>query len=118
MDVMTTCDFGLMNGGLLADVLALSKILDMRLVFVSNEAYVMLNPTPMPNLFIEQVHMLGLAKSEKVILKHTKKPDNNMKLTSLPLALTTGVSLYIANVIITTIVNTIPNSDRHPGTRA
>ena len=115
MMAISTCDLGLINAGLLADILALWNIRDILFVFVKSAAYVTENPNPTPARWTLQTTVEGLATSINVIRKHTIKPASNMKLNSRPLAFTTGVSMNLIKVIPTAIVNNIPNADKHTG---
>ena len=47
--MIRTCDLGLIKLGLLADLRALSKILDIRFVFVNSAPYIIQKPKPTYN---------------------------------------------------------------------
>lgn len=71
-----------------------------------------------PNLWMQQMKSEGLARRTNVMRKEKRIPPRRMNESSLPDALTIGVSLYLMNVVITNIVNKIPRRDIPTGTSA
>ncbi|CAD5124653.1 DgyrCDS12920 [Dimorphilus gyrociliatus] len=115
--VIISWDFGDMNGGLLADFVALSKILDILLVFTRSDEYMTAKAKPTPNLLIVHITAVGLAKRKNVMRKLQMKPPRRTKLSSLPDALTIGVSMCKKKVTATRDVKVIPRQEMATGTR-
>lgn len=115
---MMTCDLGLMQLGRCADLLAESKIREIRFVFVSKAPQIIEKPTPIPKRCTTHEPIVGRASNANVLQQHTSIPNNSIQLSSRPDARTNGVSLFCMNRQITIIVITIPKHAIANGTIA
>lgn len=115
---MMTCDLGLIQLGRCADLLAESKIREIRLVFVSSAPQIIEKPTPIPKRCTTHEPIVGRASNANVLQQHTRMPNSSIQLSSRPDARTSGVSLFCMNRQITIIVITIPTHAIASGTIA